>query len=73
MGGSCGRHKDAARSVVVGVPGVMLRLIVLEMERQGAPLRVVIPRWQGMQDCGSGCGVRGRRGVFWSQLGWGRL
>ena len=35
-------EQAAARSVVVGVPGVVLRNIILLVQWQGAPLRDVI-------------------------------
>ena len=38
-------HKAAARSVVVGVPGVMFWAVVLLVKWQGAPLRIIVARW----------------------------
>ena len=35
-------EKAAARSVVVGVPGIVLRNVILLMQGQGAPLHVVV-------------------------------
>ena len=53
--------------MVVRMPWVVFWAVVLLVQWQGAPLRIIIARWACRQLGGRHCGVRGWCRVFWRQ------